>query len=1410
MRKEDEFTILDKVRIWFEDEGMDWILVLDNADDPNHFKFPNRVDSISRFLPRKDQSKRGLFLITTTIKSVAECLKCTVIEVPRMDIEVATELFMSVYAAEINGSGGPETENEMLTPEDRHLLPQLLEFMNYLPIGIIPAATQLRFAEMSVKELIEDLKHPKERRAWLETCEVQDGNANILNMYYIQFERIGHLNYGREAHQILGVMAYLGGAGIPHTLLVQAKQRADWPNVKFNQALSAFIDSHLAEKHSHSEKEATYRLHGLVLFSMRQYVWQHEELRKVGRRLALEALEGALPLCFYVKTSWTSFLARFESLESAEQLVLGSDLFNPSELADCPAADKIIFAKVVMRLFPFMNKKILLVVELHRHQRIGRCTMEFRSRNGAELLLAAASIFERQACELDLARTQIMLALLPYVDPEDVEGRFNYLNIRGCNQDIKAPDLEKGLEAFEFILGQSSVTDFEKMAWAEYLLDALAKQKVDHWNIYEDLGHEEKFRFRERGDYYHIAQLEAERATKGAASGHTIAKEMVCPQLDQLRAFIEEGVTCLPVTPDDSQSHGHIRRLKMVCLLKLQVHYYMLNEEEADKISSMYSNLLQGIIWKQLAMIGELQFAYWTDWQPVPDTDCIVHWPWRVMMEQSVMVLYESLMYQRSTFSHLHMDESWLSSWNGSLSVVAAIPAEYDKMAYRYEKESVLKMLLRFLRTWIPQMLLELKHSSERFIKSSYLYREGIWSVLYFKRPLAQFYKALMDGDRGFADQIVMDTDSLWAECLTADIERRCKNFNMAGFLYHYVAAVVPEPIASADVGDRWNARYLRTNCATKLAKVYHGVGLYESAYGCYYASAHDHILDMQFFLNSEYTNEALFSKSAGTGFASDKARKARLHHYVIKLLTKAGNLFASEANSQSTSRKLAALVFYQAAFEIQQRILCRDDDDFYTIAPGNPIDYEFPFSLTGSTDQEINVLLCAFRTVESEAKLWRHDDCFDCKLSEVRLAETVGNLRMQLGDYDTGFQFLSLCYHLTDHNLIDYSLHRDDHKFTTRARILARIGHFKLRTKAETRARRFLCLIYGHESLQSALIDVENALLYGTDATSHFDLAEAIRAEQLMYEMTEGVDWKLEAPFGGSFISFKENTLPRHSDHDHLKFEENSNTVVALYTLFDAHCYRDAGLDAVALSKYLEAYDHIVMTFTEEMTESDSSHSKDCEERGVVRFLGNLMNETERGENSELDEHAPKAEQEWQAFFLAVYKKYRELRLRENPKPKWDFAHVTKSDTNNRPANDLRIFQVIIAIRCMNGIIHSATRNARSWNHDVQVPWPKMQPFHKVNSFGYSSSITATALLMTYHGLLNSLGVDVAPQFEVTANIGIQHVSCARVLIGAGWGLPLEEAYKNMSLLSRHCLRHSSIHLKISNRFVINALATK
>jgi len=111
------------VKRWLEGPDCgDWLLIVDNAD--NETDFANNSSAIARFLP---QGPKGMMVVTTRSRQIANRLGCKAIKVHKMPPEEAKSLFFQRCDV-------PNIK------EEEDAIMEILELLGYVPLCIVGAA----------------------------------------------------------------------------------------------------------------------------------------------------------------------------------------------------------------------------------------------------------------------------------------------------------------------------------------------------------------------------------------------------------------------------------------------------------------------------------------------------------------------------------------------------------------------------------------------------------------------------------------------------------------------------------------------------------------------------------------------------------------------------------------------------------------------------------------------------------------------------------------------------------------------------------------------------------------------------------------------------------------------------------------------------------------------------------------------------------------------------------------------------------------------------------------------------------------------------------------------------------------------------------------------------------------------
>ncbi|KAF8249136.1 hypothetical protein K440DRAFT_641496 [Wilcoxina mikolae CBS 423.85] len=290
--KEDE--ILLGVKHWLEsDESGEWLLILDNADNPLDFEGNSR--GVSRYLP---QGSKGTLIVTTRSKKVANRLGCTTIDVAKMKPEEAEDLFMRLH----KGSTGIETT-------DTNTVHELLLALDYLPLAIAAATAYMKETGTLLAEYLDILNSTRENlvgllkkgfydiRKGLE----EDVTESVLSTFFITFERIEKLC--PLAANFIKLIAFLDQRAVPELFLTESGLDGAKDRLLFNQARGYLFEFSLISRDTNREtydihrdtNRETYDIHRLVHLAMETYALQNSDKAISWKGRALDIVSRLFP-----------------------------------------------------------------------------------------------------------------------------------------------------------------------------------------------------------------------------------------------------------------------------------------------------------------------------------------------------------------------------------------------------------------------------------------------------------------------------------------------------------------------------------------------------------------------------------------------------------------------------------------------------------------------------------------------------------------------------------------------------------------------------------------------------------------------------------------------------------------------------------------------------------------------------------------------------------------------------------------------------------------------------------------------------------------------------------------------------------------------------------------------------------
>jgi tetratricopeptide (TPR) repeat protein len=297
-----------------------WLLVVDNADDPDIFFGNEQSRGIVDYLP---ESETGLAMYTTRTPEVAAEARGDVIELRAMDREDAVAFLTKSL-----------TRKDLL--RDDASTTELLDELTYLPLAIAQAAAYLNRNRMPVAAYLQLLRNTEQDLVALMSREFRDdtryhGLANaVATTWIVSFSQIRKIY--TAAADLLAFMSCVEWKAIPRSLLPRAEakwqmeeaigtlvgysflvRRADSSqDDNKNSNWSAGIDSE-------EETEEWYDMHRLVHLATRLWVSKHGDAAKVLEE-AIQQIARVFPSDDYANRAvWRAYLPHALRLLEGEQ-----------------------------------------------------------------------------------------------------------------------------------------------------------------------------------------------------------------------------------------------------------------------------------------------------------------------------------------------------------------------------------------------------------------------------------------------------------------------------------------------------------------------------------------------------------------------------------------------------------------------------------------------------------------------------------------------------------------------------------------------------------------------------------------------------------------------------------------------------------------------------------------------------------------------------------------------------------------------------------------------------------------------------------------------------------------------------------------------------------------------------------
>ncbi|MCJ1245218.1 hypothetical protein MMC30_002420 [Trapelia coarctata] len=272
-------NILGLVEAWFKRAGNgNWLMILDNADDPKIFFDPESKDPETELLRHLPQSSNGIVLATTRYKRAAAVIcEQNMIEVPPMTSAESGVLLEKML-------------DRRVQPMER--CDEFLMELEYLPLAIAQAAAFITYNSVDINHYLQLLRENESSMTRLLTEPFADRRRDsqvpnsVIATLSLSFEQIKRED--NNAVEVLSFMSVLDRQRIPQSLI---KHAFTFNSLDLTKALGVLKSFYLILPNSDEE---SFDMHRLVQISTRSWLVSALVLQKWQRR-ALAVLAEAFP-----------------------------------------------------------------------------------------------------------------------------------------------------------------------------------------------------------------------------------------------------------------------------------------------------------------------------------------------------------------------------------------------------------------------------------------------------------------------------------------------------------------------------------------------------------------------------------------------------------------------------------------------------------------------------------------------------------------------------------------------------------------------------------------------------------------------------------------------------------------------------------------------------------------------------------------------------------------------------------------------------------------------------------------------------------------------------------------------------------------------------------------------------------
>jgi tetratricopeptide (TPR) repeat protein len=278
----------------------DWLMIVDNADDPGVLLETTDNDAMSaRLSDCLPHSTNGTILFTTRSRKVAgDLTPSSVLELNDLSKAEARQLLARRL-----------TKQTLL--DDETAVDELLAILTYLPLAIVQAAAFINNNDISVSRYISLFRHTgTESELFSERFEdpsrYREMDSTVAKTWHISFNQIQRQD--RLAAEYLSFMACIDRIDIPQSLLPPRGSLVQQVKALGTLAGYAFITERQQTAHE-LDQERFFDMHRLVHMASAWWLDGHNE-RETWAGRAVTRLEELVPYGGHErKATWTMYLS---------------------------------------------------------------------------------------------------------------------------------------------------------------------------------------------------------------------------------------------------------------------------------------------------------------------------------------------------------------------------------------------------------------------------------------------------------------------------------------------------------------------------------------------------------------------------------------------------------------------------------------------------------------------------------------------------------------------------------------------------------------------------------------------------------------------------------------------------------------------------------------------------------------------------------------------------------------------------------------------------------------------------------------------------------------------------------------------------------------------------------------------